>query len=179
MSESTYNVFIILVTINQLTVYYHVFTDGINEVRVTARLFVRLVTKEMLYNSITVRLRNVDTETFLSPLYGLFIRGLASIVPTSLDNIFIVNVQQDTDVDEKVSGHHTYSVILIYIKINQKVVGSKSWPIVICYTDIKTRFVYSEFWNFLANSNFFAERKLSLCSLFTSFQKMFHILFFI
>ena len=78
-------------------------SDGINEVRATARLFVRLVTADMLYNSITVRLANIDSVAFLSPLYDRFVAAIATIVPATTDNIFIVNVQNDTDVQEKVS----------------------------------------------------------------------------
>ena len=70
--------------------------------RANAQLFVRLITKEMLYHSITVRLNNIETEAFLSPLYDLFISALSSIIPATPENIFIVNVQDDTDVKEKV-----------------------------------------------------------------------------
>ena len=76
--------------------------DGINEVRATCRLFVRLVTDSMLNNSITVRLAGLNETVFLSPLYEQFVSALATIVPTTQDNVFIVNVQDDTDVNEKV-----------------------------------------------------------------------------
>jgi len=73
-------------------------SDGINVVKATCRLFVRLVTKDMLYNSLTVRLNAIDHAGFLSPLYKLFVSALATVVPTTEDNIFIINVQDDTDV---------------------------------------------------------------------------------
>ena len=77
--------------------------DGINEVKKTCRLFVRLVTEEMLTNSTTVRLNNIDHMTFLSiPLYDMFVSALASIIPTSEDNVFMINVQDDTDVHAKI-----------------------------------------------------------------------------
>ena len=76
--------------------------DGINEVKATCRLFVRLVTEEMLNNSITVRLDAMDQRTFLSGLYDLLIVGLASIIPTPVHNVYIVNVQDDTDVPDQI-----------------------------------------------------------------------------
>lgn len=76
--------------------------DGINEVRATCRLFVRLVTEEMLNNSITVRINNMHRAAFLSPLYDLFVSAVATIVPTTEDNIFIINIQEDNEVQEKI-----------------------------------------------------------------------------
>lgn len=76
--------------------------DGINEVRATCRLFVRLVTEEMLNNSITVRINNMHRSAFLSPLYDLFVSAVATIVPTTEDNIFIINIQEDNEVQEKI-----------------------------------------------------------------------------
>lgn len=52
----------------------------------------------MLTSSITVRLENMSQERFLSPLLSLFARGVASILSTSADAVFIFNVQNDTDV---------------------------------------------------------------------------------
>lgn len=77
-------------------------SDGINEVRAICRLYVRLVTEEMLMNSITVRLKNIRQTGFLSPLYNLFISSLASIIPTVEENVFIINVLDDTDVSETI-----------------------------------------------------------------------------
>ncbi|KAG7299925.1 hypothetical protein JYU34_016950 [Plutella xylostella] len=52
----------------------------------------------MLLNSITVRLNDMSTERFLSPLLGFFIDGLAAIVPCPKENIYVFCVQDDTDV---------------------------------------------------------------------------------
>ena len=76
--------------------------DGINEVRAMCRLYVRFVTEEMLMNSITVRLKNIRQSGFLSPLYNLFMSSLASIIPTVEENVFIINVLDDTDVSETI-----------------------------------------------------------------------------
>ena len=73
-----------------------------NRVRAACRLSVRLVTDAMLSSSITVRLANIDQAAFLSPLYDRFLSALAAVIPTTDDNIFIVNVQDDTDVREKI-----------------------------------------------------------------------------
>ncbi len=78
------------------------FSDGINEVKATCRLFVRLVTEDMLFNSITIRLNDISQEAFLSPLYHRFVSAIASIIPTTEDNVYIINVQDDTDVAERI-----------------------------------------------------------------------------
>nr|XP_049702759.1 protocadherin-like wing polarity protein stan isoform X2 [Helicoverpa armigera] len=73
-------------------------TDGVNEVKAMMQLSVRLITEEMLFNSITVRLNDMTAEQFLSPLLGFFIDGLAAIIPCPKENIYIFSVQDDTDV---------------------------------------------------------------------------------
>lgn len=56
-------------------------------------LQVRLVTGDMLYNSVTVRMAEMTQEAFLSPLLSYFIDGLAAIIPCPRENIFIFNIQ--------------------------------------------------------------------------------------
>ncbi|XP_026490100.2 protocadherin-like wing polarity protein stan isoform X1 [Vanessa tameamea] len=73
-------------------------TDGVNEVKAVMQLLVRLITEEMLFNSITVRLNDMTAEQFLSPLLGFFIDGLSAIIPCPKENIYIFSVQDDTDV---------------------------------------------------------------------------------
>lgn len=65
-------------------------------------LIVRLVTDEMLFNSVTVRLADMTKEAFLSPLLEFFSSGLAAIIPCPKENIYIFSVQDDTDVDGRV-----------------------------------------------------------------------------
>ncbi|KAJ8975858.1 hypothetical protein NQ317_015895 [Molorchus minor] len=77
-------------------------TDGVNEVKAIMQLTVRLITEEMLYNSITVRLNQMTKEAFLSPLLGFFIDGLAAIIPCPKENIFIFSIQDDTDIRAKI-----------------------------------------------------------------------------
>ncbi|KAG7299926.1 hypothetical protein JYU34_016951 [Plutella xylostella] len=67
--------------------------DGVNEVKAVMQLSVRLITEQMLLNSITVRLNDMSTERFLSPLLGFFIDGLAAIVPCPKENIYVFSVQ--------------------------------------------------------------------------------------
>ena len=82
------------------------FLDGINEVRASARLFVRLITDDMLLNSITVRLAHLTASDFLSPLlYDRFVSAIATIVPVTIEKVFVVSVRNDTDVTEKVNKH--------------------------------------------------------------------------
>jgi len=76
--------------------------DGVNEIKATMTLIVRLVTDEMLFNSVTVRLADMTKEAFLSPLFEYFTSGLAAIIPCPKENIYIFSVQDDTDVDGRV-----------------------------------------------------------------------------
>ena len=69
------------------------FTDGVNEVKALMQLTVRLITEEMLFNSITVRLDEMTEEAFLSPLLTFFIEGLAAIIPCPKENIFVFSIQ--------------------------------------------------------------------------------------
>ncbi|XP_018329600.1 protocadherin-like wing polarity protein stan [Agrilus planipennis] len=75
-------------------------TDGVNEVKAIMQLVVRLITEEMLLNSITIRLNKMTKEAFLSPLLGYFIDGLAAIIPCPKENIFLFNIQDDTDIND-------------------------------------------------------------------------------
>ncbi|XP_012288367.1 protocadherin-like wing polarity protein stan [Orussus abietinus] len=77
-------------------------TDGVNEAKATMTLSVRLITDEMLLNSITVRLDDMTVEAFLSPLLGYFLDGLAAIIPCPRENVFVFNVQEDADVHGKI-----------------------------------------------------------------------------
>jgi len=86
-------------------------TDGINEVRAVCRLSVRLVTEAMLTNSITVRLNNLRQSAFLSALYHLFVGALASIIPTTEDSIYVLNILDDHDVAEMMILNVTFSVL--------------------------------------------------------------------
>ncbi|XP_063227767.1 protocadherin-like wing polarity protein stan [Bacillus rossius redtenbacheri] len=77
-------------------------TDGVNEAKAFMQLTVRLVTEEMLFNSITVRLNEMTEKAFLSPLLTFFSEGLAAIIPCPKENIFIFSIQDDTDVNAKI-----------------------------------------------------------------------------
>lgn len=57
--------------------------DGVNEVTSVCRLYVRLVTDDLLAHSVTVRLDNIDRHAFLSPLYHLFVAAVAGVVPAT------------------------------------------------------------------------------------------------
>ncbi|XP_065199574.1 protocadherin-like wing polarity protein stan [Planococcus citri] len=77
-------------------------SDGINEVKATMQLLVRLVTDEMLYSSVTVRLNDMTQEVFLSPLLSYFIEGLSAIIPCPKENIYILSILDDTDVSSRI-----------------------------------------------------------------------------
>lgn len=71
-------------------------SDGINEVKASMSLLVRLVTDEMLFNSITVRLDDMTKEAFLSPLLNFFMDGLAAIIPCPKESIYLFSIQVRT-----------------------------------------------------------------------------------
>ncbi|XP_066580030.1 cadherin EGF LAG seven-pass G-type receptor 1 isoform X2 [Amia ocellicauda] len=73
-------------------------TDGIHRVTAICTLRVTIITDDMLTNSITVRLENMSQERFLSPLLSLFVEGVATVLSTTRDGIFVFNIQNDTDV---------------------------------------------------------------------------------
>lgn len=56
----------------------------------------------MLQNSVTIRLNNMTQTAFLSPLFNFFVEALASIFQTEERNIFVINIQDDTDVSTQV-----------------------------------------------------------------------------
>uniref|UniRef100_A0A8C6JU56 Uncharacterized protein n=1 Tax=Melopsittacus undulatus TaxID=13146 RepID=A0A8C6JU56_MELUD len=73
-------------------------TDGIHSVTAQCVLRVTIITEDMLANSITVRLENMWQERFLSPLLATFLEGVATVLATPKEDIFIFNIQNDTDV---------------------------------------------------------------------------------
>uniref|UniRef100_A0A8C6V1M6 Cadherin EGF LAG seven-pass G-type receptor 1a n=1 Tax=Neogobius melanostomus TaxID=47308 RepID=A0A8C6V1M6_9GOBI len=73
-------------------------TDGLHTVVSQCTLRVTIITDDMLTNSITVRLENMSQERFLSPLLGLFVEGVAAVLSTKREAVFIFNIQNDTDV---------------------------------------------------------------------------------
>uniref|UniRef100_A0A8B9IZB0 Cadherin EGF LAG seven-pass G-type receptor 3 n=1 Tax=Amazona collaria TaxID=241587 RepID=A0A8B9IZB0_9PSIT len=73
-------------------------TDGVHSVTAQCVLRVIIITEDMLANSITVRLENMWQERFLSPLLATFLEGVATVLATPKEDIFIFNIQNDTDV---------------------------------------------------------------------------------
>lgn len=61
-------------------------------------LRVTIITDDMLTNSITVRLENMSQERFLSPLLTRFVEGVAAVLSTKREAVFVFNIQNDTDV---------------------------------------------------------------------------------
>uniref|UniRef100_H3BZ58 Cadherin EGF LAG seven-pass G-type receptor 1 n=1 Tax=Tetraodon nigroviridis TaxID=99883 RepID=H3BZ58_TETNG len=71
---------------------------GLHHVTVVCTLRVTIITDDMLTNSITVRLENMSQERFLSPLLSLFLEGVAAVLSTRREGVFLFNIQNDTDV---------------------------------------------------------------------------------
>ncbi|KAL7022348.1 hypothetical protein ACKWTF_012208 [Chironomus riparius] len=76
--------------------------DGINEIKASMHLIVRLVSDDMLFNSVTIRLNEMTAEAFLSPLLNYFLDGLAAVIPCPRENIYMFSIQEDTDVVARV-----------------------------------------------------------------------------
>ena len=77
-------------------------SDGLHEVTAKCTTYFRLVTLEMLQTSVTIRLNNMTSSAFLSPLFMFFVDALATIIHTNKDNIFVINVKNDTDVQAEI-----------------------------------------------------------------------------
>ncbi|XP_041348330.1 cadherin EGF LAG seven-pass G-type receptor 2-like isoform X2 [Gigantopelta aegis] len=77
-------------------------SDGINTVKAACILQFRLVTEDMLLNSVTIRLNKMTQTTFLSPLYKFFVDALATILHQDESNIFVIDIQDDTDVTAQI-----------------------------------------------------------------------------
>lgn len=77
-------------------------SDGINEAKAIMTLNVRLITEDMLFNSVTVRLNEMTEEAFLSPLLNFFLDGLAAIIPCPKESIYLFSVQEDTDINSRI-----------------------------------------------------------------------------
>ncbi|XP_059402797.1 cadherin EGF LAG seven-pass G-type receptor 1-like [Carassius carassius] len=86
-------------------------SDGLHQVSALCTLRVTIITDDMLTNSITVRLENMSQERFLSPLLSLFTEGVAAVLSTSPDGVFVFNVQNDTDVSGSILNV-TFSALL-------------------------------------------------------------------
>eukprot|EP00079_Xenopus_tropicalis_P015439 XP_004913058.1 PREDICTED: cadherin EGF LAG seven-pass G-type receptor 1 isoform X2 [Xenopus tropicalis] len=86
-------------------------TDGVHSVTAHCTLRVTIITDDMLTNSITVRLENMSQEKFLSPLLSLFVEGVATVLSTTKDGIFVFNIQNDTDVSSNILNV-TFSALL-------------------------------------------------------------------
>ncbi|XP_067133004.1 protocadherin-like wing polarity protein stan isoform X2 [Centruroides vittatus] len=76
--------------------------DGVNEVTATCRLYIRQISDQMLKNSVTLRLKEVNEKIFLSSVYELFIEGIASTVPCSKENVVVFNIKDDTEVKNRI-----------------------------------------------------------------------------
>ncbi|CAH1784160.1 unnamed protein product [Owenia fusiformis] len=92
-------------------------SDGINEVKAICSLFVRLVTEDMLFNSITVRLNDTTQTHFLSPVYNLFLDALSHVIPAPKKDIFIINIREDTDVMSR--------ILNVSFSVREKIVESR------------------------------------------------------
>ncbi|CAD5116988.1 DgyrCDS5822 [Dimorphilus gyrociliatus] len=71
-------------------------SDGINKAKAKCTFISRFVSTEMVRNSVTLSLRGVAQENFLESFYDKLIGGVASAIPTSLLNVFIIDIQDSS-----------------------------------------------------------------------------------
>ncbi|XP_055963047.1 cadherin EGF LAG seven-pass G-type receptor 1 [Sorex fumeus] len=86
-------------------------SDGVHSVAALCTLRVTVITDAMLSSSITVRLQGMSQERFLSPLLALFVEGVATVLSTARDHVFVFNIQNDTDVSASILNV-TFSALL-------------------------------------------------------------------
>ncbi|XP_012590543.1 PREDICTED: cadherin EGF LAG seven-pass G-type receptor 1, partial [Condylura cristata] len=86
-------------------------SDGLHRVAALCTLRVAVITDDMLSSSITVRLENVSQAQFLSPLLSLFVEGVAAVLSTAREDVFVFDVQHDTGVGAPILNV-TFSALL-------------------------------------------------------------------
>ncbi|XP_035705378.1 protocadherin-like wing polarity protein stan isoform X3 [Folsomia candida] len=74
-----------------------VVSDGLNEVRSEMIISTRMITDELLFNSVTIQLADMTTEAFLSPLFNHFLQAVAVILNVPKENIVIFSVQEEIE----------------------------------------------------------------------------------
>ncbi|KAF7646844.1 hypothetical protein LDENG_00181410, partial [Lucifuga dentata] len=72
-------------------------TDGIHSISAQCVLRVLIITEDMLGSSVTVRLKNMSQEHFLSPLLSHFLEGVSAVLSVPIEDVFIFNIQPDVD----------------------------------------------------------------------------------
>nr|AHY88472.1 fmi [Terebratalia transversa] len=85
-------------------------SDGLNVVQAKCDLIVRLVTQDMLYNSITVQLKDMTIYGFLSNVYQLFVNGLAKIYNVQPEDVYVFNIKDATIVSSNNILNVSFSV---------------------------------------------------------------------
>lgn len=73
------------------------FSDGVHSISAQCVLRVLIITEDMLGSSVTVRLQNMSQEHFLSPLLGNFLEGVSAVLSVPVEDVFIFNIQPDSD----------------------------------------------------------------------------------
>ena len=76
---------------------------------------------EMLQTSVTIRLNDMTSSAFLSPLFTFFVRALATILQTDESDIFVINVKNDTDVLPAQILNVTVAVREKSVKVNREI----------------------------------------------------------
>lgn len=95
------------------------FSDGVNEVTAECQLSVLMVTDAMLFHSVSVRVAGVTREEFLSPLMALFVEGMAAIVPSPKENVYLFDVQEEHEEREQEFGTEPEPVLKLSFAVQK------------------------------------------------------------
>lgn len=67
--------------------------DVLNTVNATCKLVYRLITDEMLVNSVTLRLDDMTATLFMTSMYGYTVQALAVVLGLLPSQIFIIDIK--------------------------------------------------------------------------------------
>ena len=69
------------------------FTDVLNKVNATCKLIYRLITDDMLENSVTLRLDDITAASFMTSLYGYTVQALAEVLRVFPSQIYVIDIK--------------------------------------------------------------------------------------
>lgn len=69
------------------------FSDVLNTVNATCRIVYRLITNDMLVNSVTLRLDDITATSFMTSMYGYTVQALAEVLRLLPSQIYIIDIK--------------------------------------------------------------------------------------
>ena len=75
-----------------MQVLFH-FLDVLNTVNATCKVVYRLITNDMLINSVTLRLDDITASSFMTSMYGYTVQALAEVLRLLPSQIYIIDIK--------------------------------------------------------------------------------------